>query len=86
MKFEYDLNKSNFNLDKHKIDFEEAQKLWEDSTLLEIPAKTTDEPRFVVIGLCNEKHWTAVITYRDEIVRIISVRRSRKNEVALYES
>ena len=86
MKFEYDLNKSNSNLNKHNIDFEEAQKLWEDSNILEIPAKTSDEPRFVVIGLYNEKHWTAVITYRDGVVRIISVRRSRKNEVVLYES
>lgn len=32
--------------------------------LLEIPAKTEDEPRYLVIGLIDGKHWSAVITYR----------------------
>lgn len=54
--------------------------------LVEIPAKTEDEPRFVVIGLIGKKYWTAVITYRGYNIRIISVRRARKAEVTLYES
>lgn len=86
MKFEYDKNKSISNLDKHKIDFETAKKLWFDNRLLEIPAKTTDEERFIIIAKLYKKCWTAVITYRDENIRIISVRRSRKNEEELYES
>ncbi|QJR80433.1 BrnT family toxin [Alteromonas pelagimontana] len=84
--FEFDQNKSDSNLTKRGIDFIEAQKLWNDPLLLEIPAKTEDEPRYVVIGLIGRKHWTAVITYRSESIRIISVRRSRKSEVNLYES
>lgn len=32
------------------------------------------------------KHWSAVVTYREGRVRLISVRRSRKKEVELYES
>jgi hypothetical protein len=40
--FEYDLNKSQINLDKHGIDFEEAKLLWNDSDLVEIPANTSD--------------------------------------------
>lgn len=86
MKFEYDPDKSAANLVKHGIDFEEAQVLWLDQNLLEIEAKTTEEKRFVVIGQINEKYWTGIIHYRRDQVRIISVRRSRKKEVELYES
>ena len=64
---------------------EDLWALWLDELLIEIPARTTDEPRFVVIGLIAGKHFSAVITYREQRVRIISVRRSRVEEVALYE-
>ena len=86
IKFEFDENKSLSNLDKHGIDFYTAQGLWKDSDLIEIPANTSDEPRSLVIALLNGKHWSGVITYRGDNVRIISVRRSRKAEVNLYES
>lgn len=84
--FEFDESKSQANLSKHGINFVDAQLLWNDPRLLEIPAKTEDEPRYLVIGLINEKHWSAVLTYRGINVRLISVRRSRTEEVALYES
>lgn len=84
--FEFDNLKSKSNLQKHGIDFIEAQALWSDSNLLEIPAKTLDEPRFLVIGMIEQEHWSAVITYRNGKVRLISVRRSRDEEVTLYES
>ena len=71
---------------KHGVDFEEAQALRSDSALLEIPARVTDEPRSVVIGKMNGKHWSAVTTRRGDNVRIISVRRSRDEEVTIYES
>ena len=84
--FEFDDLKSKSNLQKHGIDFIDAQALWNDSNLLEIPAKTLDEPRFLTIGIIEQKHWSAVITYRNETIRLISVRRSRDEEVTLYES
>ena len=84
--FEFDDAKSLSNRSKHGIDFVEAQKLWDDPVLLQIPAKTEDEPRYLVIGLIGDKHWSAVITYRGINIRLISVRRSRTEEVALYES
>ncbi|MCD8512334.1 MAG: BrnT family toxin [Nitrincola sp.] len=80
------VKKSQANLHKHGIDFHDAQALWQDQDLLEIQAKSDDEPRYLVIGLIGDKHWSAVITYRGEKIRIISVRRSRKSEVELYES
>lgn len=84
--FEFDPNKSESNLLKHGINFDDAQCLWSDPQLLEVPAKTDDEPRFLMIGLINGKHWSAVVTYRDSRIRLISVRRSRTEEIALYES
>ncbi len=83
--FEYDESKSQSNLVKHGIDFVESQELWNDRDLLEIPSKIEGETRFVVIGKINSKHWSGVITYRDQNIRIISVRRSRIPEVSLYE-
>ncbi len=86
MNFEFDPVKSDSNKEKHGIDFYEAQDLWNDPDLIEIPVKTSDEPRFLVIGNIMGKHWSGVITYRSQKIRIISVRRSRKEEVEIYES
>jgi uncharacterized DUF497 family protein len=85
MAFEFDPRKSAANLAKHGIDFVEAQRLWEDPDLLEIPARTEDEPRWLIIGRIDARLWSAVVTSRGEAIRIISVRRSRDDEVALYE-
>jgi len=84
--FEFDKNKSASNLNKHGIDFVDAQKLWYDPDLIEIKAKCDIEPRFLIIGKINSKLWSAIITYRKDKIRIISVRRSRKSEVELYEA
>jgi len=73
------------NKEKHGIDFIEAQALWADPDVVEIPARTIDEPRFLVIGMINKKHWSSIITYRGEKIRLISVRRARDEEVELYE-
>jgi len=87
MNFEYDINKSNSNKEKHGIDFEEAKKLWKDPYAFEIPSLSSkDEDRFLVLGQIDLKNYTAIITYRGTNIRIISVRRSRTKEVKLYES
>ena len=86
MRFEFDSRRSDSNKKKHGIDFVEAQKIWDDPALLAIPARTTDEPRILVIGAIEGRHWSAIITYRSNRIRIISVRRSRSEEVDLYGS
>ena len=85
MEFEFDPLKSQANLLKHGIDFVQAQALWADPALLVIPARTTGEPRFLAIAKLEAKHWSAVITIRQTAIRLISVRRSRPEEVQLYE-
>ena len=84
--FEFDDKKSQANLAKHGIDFVDAQQLWADPDLIEIQARSTDEPRALVVGVIDNKVWSAVVTYRGKVIRIISVRRSRKTEAAIYES
>ena len=83
---EFDPAKSKANKEKHGIDFEECQQLWEDENRIEIDAVSRGEQRFAIIGQIREKIWIAYITYRHENIRIISVRRARKAEARLYEN
>ena len=86
MIFEYEKGKSISNKKKHGIDFEQAQELWNDPNCIVIPARTIDEPRFLLIGGYDGKIWSAIFTIRNKKIRIISVRRSRKNEEEIYKS
>jgi len=85
MSFEYDPEKSRSNKAKHGIDFDEAQALWRDERLVEAPARTDDEPRYLAIGMIDGRHWAAVCVRRGASVRIISVRRAREQEIDYYE-
>ena len=73
------------NKAKHGIDFEEAQALWLDDDLIQFTGNTTDEPRFLAVGKIAGKHWTAAYTWRNEHIRLISVRRAREKEIEAYE-
>jgi uncharacterized DUF497 family protein len=85
VEFEFDARKNIANKAKHGIDFTEAERLWNDERRLEIPARTVGEPRVMVVGVIGGQCWSAVVTYRRDKIRIISVRRSRAEEVKLYE-
>ena len=85
MEFEFDKDKSLANRAKYGLDFVEAQALWSDDRLLEIQARTDDEPRFLLVGRIAGVFWSAIITYRSCRIRLISVRRSRPEEVVLHE-
>lgn len=84
--FEFDINKSLANKEKHGIDFEEAQELWLGMCAELPPFDRYGEFRNLVLGKINDKHYTAIITRRGDNIRIISVRRSRKEEEDLYEA
>ena len=83
--FEFDDRKSKANEQKHGISFTDAQRLWDDDRLIEVPARVVDEERFLIIGRIDQRIWSAVITYRSEAIKIISVRRARPEEVEIYE-
>ncbi len=84
--YEFDHAKSLSNFKKHGIDFEKAKIIWDDPDFIEVPARVQDEPRFLVIGRLENKLWSAIITYRHNKIRIISARRARPEEEAIYES
>jgi uncharacterized DUF497 family protein len=84
--FEFDEAKSRSNKLKHGIDFVEEQDLWLDDDLYEVPARSVQEERFLVIVRIGHRHWSAVFGFRGRRVRLISVRRSRFEEVVIYES
>ena len=85
MEYEFDEAKSAANKAKHGLDFSEAQKLWQDADAVEIPAKSDVEQRKMLIARIEEKIWSAIFTEREKKIRIISVRRARTNEEAMYE-
>jgi uncharacterized DUF497 family protein len=82
--FEYDPNKSQANKEKHGIDFDEAQSLWLDEDRINLPAQSDTEDRNALIALKEEKVWVAFYTMRGTAIRLISVRRARKNEEKTY--
>jgi uncharacterized DUF497 family protein len=85
LEFEFDERKSAANKSKHGIDFVEVQALWEDVRRLEVPARTTDEERQLVLGVIGDKHWAAVVTHREGRIRIISARGAQPKEIRIYE-
>ena len=85
MQFEFDPEKSIANNEKHGIDFVQAQTIWDDADYIEIPLKASEEARLMVIGTTHGKILSGIITYRGDSIRIISVLRSRKEEITIYE-
>jgi uncharacterized DUF497 family protein len=82
--FEFDPAKSRANADKHGIDFDTVQKMW-DGVVVAAPARSVAEDRLMAIGLIDGKFWTVIATLRGSALRIISARRSRQNEIQLYQ-
>jgi len=84
--FEFDPAKSDANTIKHGIDFVEAQALWSDDDLTALGVVNYGgETRHLFVGTIGRRRWTAVVTYRDEHIRIISVRRARPSEEMAYD-
>ena len=84
MKFEWDDEKNNANLNKHGIDFNTAKALWNDPNRIEIHTAHPIENRIILIGRIGKKLWASIFTMRGNTIRIISVRRARKKELKLY--
>lgn len=85
MPFEFDPSKSASNKDKHGIDFDEAQALWDDDKRIEEDTQFVGELRHLATGRIGKRFWTAVFTLREGRVRLISVRRARDDEVQQYQ-
>ena len=84
--FEWDPEKSRKNYEKHGISFFEARELWRGRIVEKDVRAGNDVSRHAVYGKIGGVHWTAIITYRNGAIRIISVRRSRRKERMEYDS
>ena len=86
LRFEWDPAKSESNKTKHGVDFTEAQTIWQDPFRVEADSPWVGlEERGLTIGMLNGKLYTVVTTTRGGAIRIISVRRSRRDEEGDYE-
>ena len=86
MEFEVGLEKSESNREKHGIDFNEAQSLWDDEMHIVVPARSTTEERYALIGRYRGSPWTCIFTLRETNLRIISVRKARNEEKEGYHN
>ena len=85
MRFEFDPKKSRLNWERHGIDFEEAQALWEESHVISAAKTVADEVRYTLLALMNGDCWAAVFTMRGEVVRLISCHRADGRLERIYE-
>lgn len=85
VEFDWDPIKSASNEAKHGISLSAAPSLWA-GPVVTLPSKNPGEPRRLAIGLIDGRHWTVIYTVRNDIYRLISARRSRTDEKALYET
>lgn len=85
MEFEWDEEKRKINLEKHKIDFAEAVKIYDGFVLTsESTGYDYGEERYITIGLLNGVEIAVIYTPRNGKKRIISVRRARIKERKSY--
>ena len=87
--FQWDKSKNLANIKKHKVSFEEASTVFYDENARLIPdtEHSTDEERFIILGISNELKLLIVVhVYKknDEVIRIISARKATKSESKYY--
>ena len=85
MIFIYDIIKDEHNKEKHKISFEEAQRIWNDPNLIVLPAKRRGEKRKLAIGRYYTITLSVIFTEREKAIRIMSTRRATAKEVKYYD-
>lgn len=84
MRFDWDPAKSASNEAKHGLSLAAARTLWE-GPVITLPSKNPGETRHLAIGLIEGRHWTVVYALRADRLRLISARRSRTDEKALFQ-
>jgi hypothetical protein len=84
VKFDWDPVKSAGNESKHGLSLASATTLWAGPVIV-LPSRNPGEVQHLAIGLIEGQHWTVVYAPRDGMIRLISARRSRNNEKAIYQ-
>ncbi|WLE96580.1 MAG: BrnT family toxin [Candidatus Electrothrix communis] len=85
MKIEYDPNKNRRNITKHGISFDLAERFeWDTALIWEDTRYNYGETRFCALGYIEIRMYHLVFTYRDDTVRVISLRKANKREIKHY--
>ncbi len=87
MNYEWDIDKAQGNLKKHRVAFADAVSVFEDSEAITIEDAEPGEERFVTIGMdCLGRILVVVYTWRSELsIRMISARKATKTEINDYQ-
>ena len=86
MPFEWDENKRLRNLDKHGIDFQDAEQFFDSNPMCFHDVRQDyGEERFIAFGTIEGRLIMTAYTYREETIRIISMRKANARERILYE-
>ncbi len=89
LRFVWDPNKAKSNQRKHGVSFEEGLTVFYDefATLIPDPEHSTEEDRFLMLGMSFAAHLIVVChCYIDDdsVIRIINARRATKHESLQY--
>ena len=84
----FDPAKDAINRERHGLPLIFGDRIMEDVNHLVLPSicPQDGEERFKVVGLVGSKLYTAVFTWRSDLPRFISVRRSNPGEDRAYRS
>lgn len=86
MQFEWDENKNEINLRKHKIDFSDVPIVFKGPMLIDYDDRQDyGEERWIGMGLMNDILVIVIFTERGEdTIRIISARKANQKECKRY--
>jgi uncharacterized DUF497 family protein len=86
-KIAWDDNKNQLNQQKHALDFEDAQEVLNGPCLVyEDIRYDYGEKRFIVIGNLHGRAVVLIYTKREDIYRIISMRKANEKEQKAYQN
>ncbi len=86
MRFEWDEAKRRANIEKHRLDFRDAQALLDGRAVVTVPSERNDERRYLTTGNLNGRSVTVVWTRRSTAIRLISARSARDGERRAYRA
>ena len=86
MEFEWDETKRRKNIERHRIDFLDADKVFAGPVIIGPARSDVTEERWLATGVLGDVHVSVVYTWRGQAVRIISMRRARVAERARHQA
>ena len=81
-RYEWDAEKARVNVEKHGVPFEEAYRFdWSSAIEAEDTRYDYGETRIQALGKIDDRYHVLVYVRRQEIIRVISLRKANKREI-----